>query len=168
MYTEVGQQVARFSMRDDRTMFLFTFADPRPDCGDVTAQKAVLRHRFVRAGGNVQRSWVRSIALKSCTSTALAKSGSTAGRAGGWRWSVMLHIAFPCWPVRDRLSRWLGRTFLRVNCDERTETTAWRLRDTKRLLDRSFAQNNKWRCVLPALSRRNPALRCGCAIVSST
>ncbi len=50
----------------------------------------------------------------------------------------MLHIAFPCWPVRDRLSRWLGRTFLRVNCDERTETTAWRLRDTKRLLDRSF------------------------------
>ncbi len=27
MYTQVGQQVARFAMRDDRTMFLFTFAD---------------------------------------------------------------------------------------------------------------------------------------------
>ncbi len=50
VYTEVGQQVARFSMRDDRTMFLFTFADPSPDCGDVTAQKAVLRHRFGASG----------------------------------------------------------------------------------------------------------------------
>ena len=27
MYTRVGQQVVRFAMRDDRTMFLFTFAD---------------------------------------------------------------------------------------------------------------------------------------------
>ena len=27
LYTEVGQQVGRFTMRDDRTLFLFTFAD---------------------------------------------------------------------------------------------------------------------------------------------
>ena len=27
MYTEVGQQVSRFAMRDDRTMFLITYAD---------------------------------------------------------------------------------------------------------------------------------------------
>jgi 2-polyprenyl-6-methoxyphenol hydroxylase-like FAD-dependent oxidoreductase len=49
MYTEVGQQVARFAMRDDRTMFLFTFADSDPDSGDVPAQKELLRRRF---GGN--------------------------------------------------------------------------------------------------------------------
>jgi len=46
MYTEVGQQVARFAMRDNRTMFLFTFADPDPDSGDLAAQKALLRQRF--------------------------------------------------------------------------------------------------------------------------
>jgi hypothetical protein len=28
MYPEVGQEVSRFSMRNDRTMFLFTMADP--------------------------------------------------------------------------------------------------------------------------------------------
>src|SRR5262249_44409153 len=31
MYTEVDRQVARFAMRDDRTMFLLIFADPAAD-----------------------------------------------------------------------------------------------------------------------------------------
>lgn len=51
MFTEVGQQVARFAMRDDRTMFLLTFADE--DCAipyDVPSQKAVLRKRFGKSG----------------------------------------------------------------------------------------------------------------------
>jgi len=53
MYTEVGQQVARFSMRDDRTMFLFTFADPEFDgvtVNNATAQKTLLRERFGNSG----------------------------------------------------------------------------------------------------------------------
>jgi 2-polyprenyl-6-methoxyphenol hydroxylase-like FAD-dependent oxidoreductase len=51
MYTEVGQQVNRFSMGDDRTMFLFTFADPDAAFpNDVGEQKAVLRRRFGRSG----------------------------------------------------------------------------------------------------------------------
>ena len=50
MYTEVGQQVARFAMRGDRTMFLFTFTDPNPDSGDVPAQKELLRRRFGGSG----------------------------------------------------------------------------------------------------------------------
>ncbi len=53
MYTEVGQQVGRFTLRDDRTMFLFTFADERRDhgeSGDVDAQKALLRKRFGNSG----------------------------------------------------------------------------------------------------------------------
>ena len=51
MYTQVGQQVGRFAMRDDRTMFLFIFRDD-----DVTgveglpAQKALLRKRFGASG----------------------------------------------------------------------------------------------------------------------
>jgi 2-polyprenyl-6-methoxyphenol hydroxylase-like FAD-dependent oxidoreductase len=47
MHAQVGQQVARFSMRDDRTMFLFTFADKDPAFPATLAeQKALLRQRF--------------------------------------------------------------------------------------------------------------------------
>ncbi len=53
VYTEVGQQIGRFTLRDDRTLFLFTFADQRRDdaeTGDVRAQKALLRRRFGGSG----------------------------------------------------------------------------------------------------------------------
>jgi 2-polyprenyl-6-methoxyphenol hydroxylase-like FAD-dependent oxidoreductase len=51
MYTQVGQQVARFAMRGDRTMFFFTFADDEIGGADnVPAQKALLRKRFGTAG----------------------------------------------------------------------------------------------------------------------
>jgi 2-polyprenyl-6-methoxyphenol hydroxylase-like FAD-dependent oxidoreductase len=51
MYTEVGQQAARFTMRNNQTMFHFTFADtnvngPR----DAEGQKAQLRKRFENSG----------------------------------------------------------------------------------------------------------------------
>lgn len=51
MFTEVGQQVARFSMHDDRTMFLFTFADASVDgLEDASAVKTALRKRFGQSG----------------------------------------------------------------------------------------------------------------------
>jgi 2-polyprenyl-6-methoxyphenol hydroxylase-like FAD-dependent oxidoreductase len=51
MFSEVGQQVSRFAMRNDRTMFLFTFADPDPaGPSDAQGQTAVLRERFRRSG----------------------------------------------------------------------------------------------------------------------
>ncbi len=47
MYTEIGQQVGRFAMRGDRTMFLFIFADEDPGGpSEIRAQKALLRKRF--------------------------------------------------------------------------------------------------------------------------
>jgi 2-polyprenyl-6-methoxyphenol hydroxylase-like FAD-dependent oxidoreductase len=51
LYTEVGQQVGRFTMRGDRTLFLFTFADP-DEAGpcDLSSQKALLRRRFGSSG----------------------------------------------------------------------------------------------------------------------
>ena len=58
MYTKVGQQVARFAMRDDRTMFLFTFADPArhgPEHVDIQGQKAALRRRFAHSGWECDR-----------------------------------------------------------------------------------------------------------------
>jgi 2-polyprenyl-6-methoxyphenol hydroxylase-like FAD-dependent oxidoreductase len=51
MHTEVGQQISRFAMHDDRTMFLFTFADTSPDIpADLEGQKALLKARFARTG----------------------------------------------------------------------------------------------------------------------
>lgn len=51
MYTEVGQQVARFAMREDRTMFFFTFADTElDDAGSIRLQKDLLRKRFGNSG----------------------------------------------------------------------------------------------------------------------
>jgi 2-polyprenyl-6-methoxyphenol hydroxylase-like FAD-dependent oxidoreductase len=53
MHTQVGQQVARFAMRDDRTMFMFVFADPDlggPEASDLAAQRALLRDRFGDSG----------------------------------------------------------------------------------------------------------------------
>ncbi len=51
LYTEVGQQVGRFTMRDNRTLFLFTFADNDMHVPDnVDDQKALLRKRFGNSG----------------------------------------------------------------------------------------------------------------------
>jgi 2-polyprenyl-6-methoxyphenol hydroxylase-like FAD-dependent oxidoreductase len=46
-----GRSVARFSLRGDRTMFLFMFQSGRPhDPGELSARKALLRHEFADAG----------------------------------------------------------------------------------------------------------------------
>lgn len=52
MYTEVGQQVSRFTMRGDRTIFLFIFEDESLDRGNEStlAHKALLRKRFGSSG----------------------------------------------------------------------------------------------------------------------
>jgi 2-polyprenyl-6-methoxyphenol hydroxylase-like FAD-dependent oxidoreductase len=51
MHTGVGRQIARFSMRDDRTMFLFTFRDDdRSLPATLPEQKALLRDQFGRMG----------------------------------------------------------------------------------------------------------------------
>lgn len=50
LFTEVHQQVGRFTMRGDRTLFLFTFADSDPDTGDLRTQKALLHMRFGESG----------------------------------------------------------------------------------------------------------------------
>jgi 2-polyprenyl-6-methoxyphenol hydroxylase-like FAD-dependent oxidoreductase len=56
MHTQLEQQVARFSMRDNRTMFLFTFRDKDPAIpATVAEQKAVLRRRFAGSGWEVPK-----------------------------------------------------------------------------------------------------------------
>jgi 2-polyprenyl-6-methoxyphenol hydroxylase-like FAD-dependent oxidoreductase len=47
MHSAVGRQISRFSMRDDRTMFLFTFRDEdRALPTTLSEQKELLRERF--------------------------------------------------------------------------------------------------------------------------
>lgn len=58
MFTELGQQVMRFSMRDDRSMFLFTLADKESggtSASDLPAQRALLRSRFGNSGWECPR-----------------------------------------------------------------------------------------------------------------
>ncbi len=51
LYTEVGQQVGRFTMRGNRTLFLFTFKDEdETGANDEQSQKVVLRKRFAKSG----------------------------------------------------------------------------------------------------------------------
>lgn len=51
MFTEVGQQVGRFTLREDRSMFHFTFADEDLDIPPkLVDQKEVLRRRFGNSG----------------------------------------------------------------------------------------------------------------------
>ncbi len=51
VHREVGQQVGRFSMRDDRTLFLFIFADQDPAVpADLDGQRALLGARYSRSG----------------------------------------------------------------------------------------------------------------------
>lgn len=51
IHREVGQQVGRFSMRGDRTMFIFVFADEIPEIpGAIDGQRALLREKFSDSG----------------------------------------------------------------------------------------------------------------------
>jgi 2-polyprenyl-6-methoxyphenol hydroxylase-like FAD-dependent oxidoreductase len=53
MYTQVGQQVGRFALRGNSTMFLFIFEDQSTVSsanGSINAQRAVLRERFGGSG----------------------------------------------------------------------------------------------------------------------
>jgi 2-polyprenyl-6-methoxyphenol hydroxylase-like FAD-dependent oxidoreductase len=56
MHTEIGQQVGRFTMRDDQTLFLFVFKDRDPRLPeDFAGQKALLQERFSGSGWECSR-----------------------------------------------------------------------------------------------------------------
>jgi len=51
MHTDVGQQVGRFALRGDRTVFFFIFVDPSPAIpDDISNQKESLYRRFGNSG----------------------------------------------------------------------------------------------------------------------
>jgi 2-polyprenyl-6-methoxyphenol hydroxylase-like FAD-dependent oxidoreductase len=52
-YCQPGRQVARFALREDRTLLFFIFidaGDPTSDLNDIAAQKTLLRDRFADMG----------------------------------------------------------------------------------------------------------------------
>lgn len=51
IHRQVGRQVARFSMRDDRTLFLFVFADEDPSIPvDLEGRKSLVHRHFAACG----------------------------------------------------------------------------------------------------------------------
>lgn len=56
IHTELGQQIGRFAMRDDLTMFLCVFAERDPQLPhELVEQKALLRERFSGSGWECPR-----------------------------------------------------------------------------------------------------------------
>lgn len=97
MYTQVGQQVARFAMCGDRTMFFITFADEVAIEGSILPGKRLCcESDSETAGGNVRRYWRRSIQATTSISIASANTNGSAGRTVdkgtgyvGWRCGVL-------------------------------------------------------------------------------
>ena len=55
-HTDVGQQVGRFAMRDDRTTFIFVCSDPSPTIPEgLVSQKAYVREHFRHSGWECSR-----------------------------------------------------------------------------------------------------------------
>ena len=105
-HTDVGQQVGRFAMRDDRTMLLFIFSDRTPDIPeDLAGQKARLRERFWVRVGSAPTSSLRLNAWRVPISIASARSAWIDGRKDASRWSVTPHLASLSWVGRVRHSR---------------------------------------------------------------
>ena len=166
MYTEVGQQVSRFSMRDNRTMFLFTFADADPQSGDVPAQKALLRRRFTASGWEcpaILDALDRANELYFDRVSQIRMSAWSQGRV------ALVSDAAYCVSLlagQARPWRWRAPIFWRVNFIERTGISVWHLLDIRSCLRRSFAPSKNQLYALPVLSHQSRASVCGFAIES--
>jgi 2-polyprenyl-6-methoxyphenol hydroxylase-like FAD-dependent oxidoreductase len=80
-HSQPGRSIGRFSLRGDRTMFMFVFgSEQAADPGDLDARKALLRREFGHADRNARKSSLRSMVSMSCTSTSSARSAWIAGR----------------------------------------------------------------------------------------
>jgi 2-polyprenyl-6-methoxyphenol hydroxylase-like FAD-dependent oxidoreductase len=87
IHSAPGRQVGRFSLHNDRTLFLFIFnGGGEPQAHGVAAQKAILRKRFSGDGataGSYRRSSLPSTPALSSTSIVSVKSAWMLGRKGG-------------------------------------------------------------------------------------
>ena len=84
MYSTPGRQLDRFALRGDRTMFLFIFRAGHPSAeAPALHQKRSCATSSATSAGNPGTSWRRSTTSTTCISTSSARSGWTAGRAGG-------------------------------------------------------------------------------------
>ncbi len=170
MYTQVGQQVGRFALRDNRTMFLFTFADEEASgTDDVQSQKAVLRQRFGNGG------WECPEILEplDATEQSLFRSrqpdpnGSTARTVDAWaasRCSAMRLPASRCWPGKVALWPWWRRTFWRASCTVPRVIMPKLSGATRNDSRHSFSVSRRRHCALRAHLRRSRSSRCSCAI----
>ncbi len=173
MYTELGQQVARFALRNDRTMFLFIFADPsfdRFEEGDVRDQKNILRKRFGHSGWECRMILDLLDGDIDLYFDRVSQIQMALRHKGNGRVAVSSSLVMP--PLRFAV----GRTGIsashgsRLYPCRRTPTRARRLptrarsRVTRNCSVRSCGGSRRPRCILPALSLRKRDSACSSAI----
>ena len=172
MYTQVGQQVGRFAMRDDRTMFLFIFRDDDVAGSDgPQAQKALLRKRF----GN--RGWECPHILDALDATDDLYFDRVSQirmnpQQGLWTRGRVTLIgdaapASRCSPGKVPHWPWWRRTSLQANYTAQMATIPQRLGGTRSCSGHSFSPSKRPHCVLQVHLPRNRNLVCFCAIESS-
>ena len=114
-----GRQISRFSMRDDKTLFLFVFRDEYLTAGSPSTEqerKAALASVFADVGWECpQILAAMAEASATSTSTASARFAWIAGRRAARRWSAMPRPASPSWPAKARDWRWPRRTCWRAS-----------------------------------------------------
>ncbi|HTK28744.1 MAG TPA: FAD-dependent monooxygenase [Vicinamibacterales bacterium] len=172
MYSEVGQQAARFALRDDRTMFLFTFADRDPGIpADVRAQQAIVRNRFGRSRWECRRILEALDAGEAWyfdrVSQVEWRPGAGCGRRAAWRSSATRRLPSRSSAARERRSRWRRPACWPASCTAPAAITARRSRATSGSSDRSSRRSSRRPAASPASSRRSPASRCSCGTAPS-
>ncbi|HUO35811.1 MAG TPA: FAD-binding domain [Candidatus Acidoferrum sp.] len=88
MFTEVGQQVVRFAMRGDRTVFFITFLDEAGVVPEsLEGQKAELRQKFGKSGGEGERMLEALDRCEELYFDRVSQIRMNADGAGGGAWS---------------------------------------------------------------------------------
>ena len=106
VHSAPGRQVGRFTLHDDRTLFLFIFrSGDEPDEQGVEAQQKILRKTFRGDGWEVPRILAALDGCKDLYFDRVSQSAWAPGRRGASRWSATQHFAYPCSPARARRSR---------------------------------------------------------------
>jgi 2-polyprenyl-6-methoxyphenol hydroxylase-like FAD-dependent oxidoreductase len=165
MHTEIGQQIGRFALREDRTLFFLIIADPEQETPhDIRAQKELLHRRFGNSG------WESSEILDALDAASdlyfdrvsqvrMGGSGNSGAENGLCCWGTQ-HSAFRYSPDKVQGWQWLRPMFLQENCTAQLGITKPRFPDTRAGSRALFYRNKGPRLNSLERSRRNRKHQC--------
>jgi 2-polyprenyl-6-methoxyphenol hydroxylase-like FAD-dependent oxidoreductase len=165
LFSEIGRQVARFSMRDDRTMFLFTWREPNPALpGSLDGQKAALRRRFGNSGWECPQILE---ALDGATDLYYDRVSQIRMESEAWHLGRIALLGTPppasrCSPARDRPWPWSPPASWQANSTALRATTFRPSHAISDSSDRSSARSSKPLSAWPASLRPHHASISSC------